>query len=106
MSGGVDSSAVAWMLHDAGHPLVGLFMRNGVADKSAQEKSCCSASDARDAAVVADRLGMPFYAVDYAANIEEISPSNTVTIIGSESETEAIVPMASPSNGFYRIRYD
>jgi len=40
-------------------------MRNGVAGKSAQEKSCCSASDARDASVVADRLGIPFYAVDY-----------------------------------------
>jgi tRNA-specific 2-thiouridylase len=40
-------------------------MRNGVAGKSAQEKSCCSTSDARDAALVADRLGVPFYAVDY-----------------------------------------
>ena len=67
MSGGVDSSVAALLLQRAGHELVSVFMRNGVAGKSAQEKSCCSASDARDAAVVADRLGMPFYAVDYAA---------------------------------------
>lgn len=65
MSGGVDSSVVALMLQQQGHDVVGVFMRNGVAGKSAQEKSCCSASDARDASVVADRLGIPFYAVDY-----------------------------------------
>jgi len=66
MSGGVDSSVAALLLQRAGHEIVGVFMRNGVAGKSAQEKSCCSASDARDAAVVADRLSIPFYAVDYA----------------------------------------
>jgi tRNA-specific 2-thiouridylase len=65
MSGGVDSSVAAWLLQQQGHEVVGVFMRNGVAGKSAQEKSCCSASDARDAAVVAERLGIPFYAVDY-----------------------------------------
>lgn len=67
MSGGVDSSVAALLLREQGHDVVGVFMRNGVAGKAAQEKSCCSASDARDAAVVADRLGIPFYAVDYAA---------------------------------------
>ena len=65
MSGGVDSSVVALMLQQQGHDVVGVFMRNGVAGKSAKEKSCCSASDARDASVVADRLGIPFYSVDY-----------------------------------------
>ncbi len=67
MSGGVDSSVAALLLQRQGHEVVGVFMRNGVAGKSAQEKSCCSASDARDAAVVAERLGIPFYAVDYQA---------------------------------------
>ncbi len=65
MSGGVDSSVAALLLQRQGFDVVGVFMRNGVAGKSAQEKSCCSASDARDAGVVAERLGMPFYAVDY-----------------------------------------
>lgn len=65
MSGGVDSSVAALLLQQQGHEVVGVFMRNGVAGKSAVEKSCCSASDARDAALVADRLGMAFYAVDY-----------------------------------------
>ncbi|MCB9879514.1 MAG: tRNA 2-thiouridine(34) synthase MnmA [Planctomycetes bacterium] len=65
MSGGVDSSVAALLLQRQGHEVVSVFMRNGVSGTSAQEKSCCSASDARDAAVVADRLGMAFYAVDY-----------------------------------------
>ncbi|MCA8954058.1 MAG: tRNA 2-thiouridine(34) synthase MnmA, partial [Planctomycetes bacterium] len=66
MSGGVDSSVAALLLQQQGHDVVGVFMRNGVT-AGAAEKSCCSASDARDAAVVADRLGIPFYSVDYAA---------------------------------------
>lgn len=65
MSGGVDSSVAALLLQQQGHEVIGVFMRNGVAGKSAQEKSCCSASDANDAALVCDRLGMPFYSVDY-----------------------------------------
>ena len=65
MSGGVDSSASAVILQEAGLDVVGVFMRNGVSGEVAAEKSCCSASDARDAAAVADRLGIPFYSVDY-----------------------------------------
>ena len=66
MSGGVDSSAVAWMLREAGHELVGLFMRNGVDIKEADasKKSCCSLGDARDARMVASRLDIPFQAMD------------------------------------------
>ncbi|MBM4063604.1 MAG: tRNA 2-thiouridine(34) synthase MnmA [Planctomycetes bacterium] len=65
MSGGVDSSVAALLLQRQGHDVVGVFMRNGVAGAPAQARSCCSASDAHDAALVADRLGIPFYSVDY-----------------------------------------
>jgi tRNA-specific 2-thiouridylase len=66
MSGGVDSSVAAWMLREAGHSLVGLFMRNGVhvGAEESRKKSCCSVSDARDARMVAGALGIPFQAVD------------------------------------------
>lgn len=66
MSGGVDSSVAAWMLQSEGLDLVGLFMRNGVSVEASEshKKSCCSASDARDARMVAGRLGIPFQAVD------------------------------------------
>ncbi|MGE0144130.1 MAG: tRNA 2-thiouridine(34) synthase MnmA [Planctomycetota bacterium] len=85
MSGGVDSSVAALRLLAMGHEVVGVFMRNGVTsqgdveankdspgEKIAKAKSCCSASDARDAAVVAERLGVPFFAVDYAAEFGAI----------------------------------
>ena len=67
LSGGVDSSVAALLLQEAGYEVVGVFMRNGVSGKAgATEKSCCSASDSRDAALVASRLGIPFYAVDFS----------------------------------------
>lgn len=66
MSGGVDSSAAAWLLKQAGHELVGLFMRNGVhvEEHEVPKKACCSVSDARDARMVAAQLGIPFQSVD------------------------------------------
>ncbi len=66
MSGGVDSSAAAWLLRQAGHELVGLFMRNGVhvEEHEAPKKACCSVSDARDARMIAAQLGIPFQSVD------------------------------------------
>jgi tRNA-specific 2-thiouridylase len=66
MSGGVDSSAAAWILAREGLDLVGLFMRNGVhvSEHESSKKSCCSVSDARDARMVANHLGIPFQAVD------------------------------------------
>ncbi len=73
MSGGVDSSVVALLLKEAGLDVVGVFMRNGISGKGpAAEKSCCSASDSRDAARVAAKLDVPFYAVDYAAEFKRI----------------------------------
>ena len=75
LSGGVDSSATAVLLQEQGYEVVGVFMRNGVSGAArgpAAEKSCCSASDARDAEAVAGRLGIPFYAVDYAAEFGRI----------------------------------
>ncbi len=73
MSGGVDSSVAALLLQQQGHEVIGVFFRNGVSGKGAAvEKSCCSASDARDAAVVCDRLGIPFYSVDYEREFKEL----------------------------------
>lgn len=72
LSGGVDSSVAALLLQEAGHEVVAVFMRNGVSAPSSKVGSCCSASDARDAARVADKLGIPFYAMDYALEFAAI----------------------------------
>ncbi|MHC4824895.1 MAG: tRNA 2-thiouridine(34) synthase MnmA [Planctomycetota bacterium] len=67
LSGGVDSSVSALLLQQQGYDVVGVFLRNGVAkehDAPPAKQGCCSAEDSRDAALVADRLGIPYHAVD------------------------------------------
>ena len=81
MSGGVDSSASAWLLKQQGHEVIGLFMRSGATDDTvcrlpgspelpvvsprAHKQGCCSASDAADARRVADALDIPFHALNF-----------------------------------------
>lgn len=75
LSGGVDSSVAAWLLQQQGHEVLGVFLRNGIDESTSGEaahKSCCSASDARDAARVADKLGIAFWAVDYEKEFASI----------------------------------
>ena len=66
MSGGVDSSVAAALLHEQGHDVVGVWMRlHDVADTYSEfKKSCCSADAAEDARRVAARLGIPFYVLN------------------------------------------
>ncbi len=66
MSGGVDSSVAAALLHEAGHEVVGVWMRlHDVADSYSEfKKSCCSLDAADDARRVAAQLGIPFYVMN------------------------------------------
>jgi tRNA-uridine 2-sulfurtransferase len=82
MSGGVDSSVAAHLLVEQGHDVIGVFMRHGeqspVSDHADQcdrldhKQGCCTASDAEDARRVADRLGIPFYALNLQAEFVQI----------------------------------
>ncbi|HEX8204303.1 MAG TPA: tRNA 2-thiouridine(34) synthase MnmA [Isosphaeraceae bacterium] len=74
MSGGVDSSVAAHLLKEQGHEVIGLFMRTGAHDVDAgrRAKTCCSATDALDARAVADRLDIPFYALDFEGDFARI----------------------------------
>ena len=67
MSGGVDSSVAALLLKREGRDVVGVFMRNGVAlpAGAGSDRPCCGVADAYDARRVADRLGIPFYVLDF-----------------------------------------
>ena len=80
MSGGVDSSAAAVLLHRQGFDVIGLFMRSGetedacavlssdllpVLDAPTNRQGCCSAEDAADARRVADELGIPFHSLNF-----------------------------------------
>ena len=80
MSGGVDSSAAAVLLKRQGYDVVGLFMRTGThghdqggaASRPDNKKGCCSAIDAGDARRVADRLDIPFYALDFEREFDRV----------------------------------
>jgi tRNA-specific 2-thiouridylase len=66
MSGGVDSSVAAALLHDQGVDVVGVWMRlHDVADTYSEfKKSCCSLDAAEDARRVAAQLDIPFYVLN------------------------------------------
>ncbi len=77
MSGGVDSSVAAYLLKQQGYEVIGLFMRTGAHGAASDgvpehKKGCCSALDAGDARRVADRLDIPFYALDFEQDFEDI----------------------------------
>ena len=65
MSGGVDSSVVAGLLHEAGHEVIGVTLQlydHGLATR--RRGACCAGEDIHDARRVADRLGIAHYVID------------------------------------------
>jgi len=75
MSGGIDSSVSAVLLKRAGHDVTGVFMRHGVRSEAparAGKQGCCSLEDAYDARRVADRLGIPFYTLNFERSFARI----------------------------------
>ncbi len=78
MSGGVDSSAVAALLRDQGHSLVGLTLQlwnqrrlsghEGI--PASVQGRCCSIDDVYDARRVAEQLGIPYYLVNQQQRFE------------------------------------
>ena len=93
MSGGVDSSVAAHLLKESGHEVIGVFMRHGekaitacsldgqrdsspllpVLNQRADHKQgCCSASDAEDGRRVAQRLEIPYYALNLESEFKGI----------------------------------
>jgi tRNA-specific 2-thiouridylase len=74
MSGGVDSSVAAYLLKEQGYEVIGLFMRTGAhtGDEERRARTCCSATDAVDARCVADRLDIPFYALDFERDFARV----------------------------------
>jgi len=77
MSGGVDSSTVAGMLHRAGQKIIGLTMQlwnqRRLPELSGEGATgrCCSLDDVYDARRVAETLGIPYYVVNFEQRFEE-----------------------------------
>lgn len=78
MSGGVDSSTVAAVLQQQGHPIVGLTMQlwnqrrlPELQGDGPQQHRCCSLDDVYDAKRVAQHLNFPHYVVNFEPQFEE-----------------------------------
>ena len=67
MSGGVDSSVAAYLLKEQGYDVIGVTMRLWQEDSDREEtgKECCSLSAVSDARRVADKIGIPFYVMNF-----------------------------------------
>ena len=68
MSGGVDSSAAAFLMKQRGYECVGCTMR---LQRPEFESTCCSLDDVEDARSVARRLGVPYYVFDFSDAFRE-----------------------------------
>ena len=69
LSGGVDSAVTAWLLKQAGHEVVGIFMKNWEDDDDSEY--CASNIDFIDAAAVADVIGIEIEHVNFAAEYRD-----------------------------------
>ncbi|MEL6111725.1 MAG: tRNA 2-thiouridine(34) synthase MnmA [Pseudomonadota bacterium] len=66
MSGGVDSSVAAALCALAGYETVGVTLQLYDHGAAIQKKgACCAGQDIHDARMVAERLGVPHYVLDY-----------------------------------------
>ncbi|WP_347707511.1 tRNA 2-thiouridine(34) synthase MnmA [Clostridium sp. cel8] len=67
MSGGVDSSVAAYLLKKQGYDVVGVTMQIWQDDEyyEGMESGCCSLSAVDDARMVADKLDIPYYVMNF-----------------------------------------
>jgi tRNA-specific 2-thiouridylase len=66
MSGGVDSSTVAALLHEQGHEVIGITLQlydHGIALE--KKGACCAGQDIYDAQMAAEKIGIPHYVLNY-----------------------------------------
>jgi tRNA-uridine 2-sulfurtransferase len=70
LSGGVDSSVAAYLLKEQGYEVIGMFMKNWHDESVTISNECPWMEDSTDAMLVAEKLGIPFQAIDLSEDIE------------------------------------
>ena len=72
MSGGVDSSVTAALLHEQGYDVVGVTLQLYDHGAAVQKKgACCAGQDIYDARRVAEECGFPHYVLDYESHFRQ-----------------------------------
>ncbi|KPI53862.1 thiouridylase [Clostridioides difficile] len=72
MSGGVDSSVAAYLLKQQGYDVIGVTMKLWQDDDDVEnEGGCCSLSAVEDARRVANKIGIPFYVLNFREVFKE-----------------------------------
>jgi len=81
MSGGIDSSVTAMMLHEQGYEVIGITMKTWdyqSSGSSKKETGCCSLDSINDARQVAVDLGFPHYILDIRGEFGDFIINNFV----------------------------
>ncbi|MCH9633374.1 MAG: tRNA-specific 2-thiouridylase MnmA [Chlamydiae bacterium] len=65
MSGGVDSSVCGLLMQKEGYECIGMTMRLWSGKEKGSEKTCCGSQSVEDARLVAEKIGFPFYAINF-----------------------------------------
>lgn len=72
MSGGVDSSVAAALLHEQGYDVIGITLQlYDYGEALAKKGACCAGKDIYDAKRVAEERGFPHYVLNYENNFKE-----------------------------------
>lgn len=71
LSGGVDSSVAAHLLIEQGYEVIGMFMKNWHDESVTISNECPWMEDSTDAMLVAEKLGIPFQAIDLSEEYRE-----------------------------------
>jgi len=72
MSGGVDSSVVACLLHEQGYEVIGITLQlYDMGDALKKKNACCAGTDIYDAKKVAEKFGFPHYVLNYQNLFQE-----------------------------------
>lgn len=72
MSGGVDSSVTAALLHEEGYDVVGVTLQLYDYGKAVERKgACCAGQDIYDAKTIAEEKGFPHYVLNYEDNFRD-----------------------------------
>jgi len=82
MSGGVDSSVAAILLHRQGYEIIGITMKTwdyASSGGSKKETGCCSLDSINDARALAVRLGFPHYVLDLRKEFEDLIISDFIS---------------------------